>query len=523
MVDGYVREALRELRYDGVMERFGMFFLHDLKLGGSSILRVIRSSDDMSVLRRLGKVKEKSGVSGRIPWRVVGNDDDDDGKWGRGVGLGSLGEVVLEEGIRSMSWKEVMCTIGERPWEVVGEYVWNAGLDCYKSAGLLSISGKAVVLFQLFTEQIWSTVNRKRVVGSRIAAGDVCSALEYWSVGFVWSEVVTLRLVGWNSKPLYGAIPGKKMERFGELRSRYFPWEESGGSLGGGVWYELSKFGYIWTYWKVRCGLSVLEREELDKHLCVLLSACQCLPVSGRSVDGKGGTWTVSGGMLVVAVNPEYYRISHRIVSGGSGGGGGLEKKRKTGGALCGKKEMRGRLGLMNIKSRMILERRGGDDGGGGNDVGDGDDEWEEKDVRVRWEEAGDVDGLTWRKVAGIIGMEERGRAKKEREALKRRSGKSRNKRIAPVKKTKDDVRVMEEKEEKEGDDDDDDDGGLNDDVILEEGGEEEGEEEEEDEEEEEEDEGDEDEDEEEEGEEEEVLRWIMGVGDDDAEEEEGE
>ena len=87
-------------------------------------------------------------------------------------------------------------------------------MEEYKTAEWQTVAGMVGVLFQLFTEQIWGTVNVKRLVGMEILAANVEKALEYWTLDFVWMEVKWKRLLPWNCPSMYGAIPGMKMSTF---------------------------------------------------------------------------------------------------------------------------------------------------------------------------------------------------------------------------------------------------------------------------------------------------------------------
>ena len=344
-VEGYVREALRNVHYYQVMDRFGMFFLHDLDTEAADILPEVRSEDTMEIKRIVGAGKQKVGM-GRMEWTggvVV---------YGRGVRMAADGAVEVTEGRKKVSWVELTRLMDEEPWEVVSKYRWNARLEEYKTAGRQTVAGMAGVLFQLFTEQIWGTVNVERLVGTEILAANVEKALEYWTLDFVWMEVKWKRLFPWNCPPMHGAIPGMKMSTFQNLVSMYFPGEKV--PMGDGVWKQLSEFGYIYTYREIVKRLDEGEGEDLRMHLGRLLSECQCLPWSRRTAEGKGGPWMVEKGNLMMAVNPEYYMVSPRILANAERKGRGADSRSTR--AHGGKGVVRGKVGLLNLKARVILD-----------------------------------------------------------------------------------------------------------------------------------------------------------------------
>ena len=258
------------MHYYQVMDRFGMFFLHDLDTDTADILPEIEVEDTMEISRIVHVGKQIIGLR-RMQW-MVGP------AYGRMIQTGDDGAVEVMEGRKKVSWVELTCLMGEKPWEVVSKYRWNAQLEEYKTARQQTLAGMAGVLFQLFTEQTWGTVNVERLVGMKIITASVKRALEYWTLDFVWMEVKWKRLLPWNCPPMHGAIPGMKMATFQDLVSMYFPGEE--GDMRDGVWKQLTEFGYIYSYWEVVKRLDEEQAEDLRMHLEHLLLACQCLPWS---------------------------------------------------------------------------------------------------------------------------------------------------------------------------------------------------------------------------------------------------
>ncbi|KIM76118.1 hypothetical protein PILCRDRAFT_91756 [Piloderma croceum F 1598] len=64
---GYLRDALRELRFHKVMERFGTFFLHEMDLEGAAVLQIDKEDSDkcllvISQVKSLQKIKEMRGI-----------------------------------------------------------------------------------------------------------------------------------------------------------------------------------------------------------------------------------------------------------------------------------------------------------------------------------------------------------------------------------------------------------------------------------------------------------------------------
>ena len=51
------------------------------------------------------------------------------------------------------------------------------------------------------------------------------------------------------------------------------------------------------------------EKEELNSSLCMLLSRCQCLPISERGLGKRSAVWNIRGDVVQVLTNPLFYKL----------------------------------------------------------------------------------------------------------------------------------------------------------------------------------------------------------------------
>jgi len=64
---GYLRDALRDLHFDTVMDRFGTFFLHELDLE-KVVLPDIAQEDTVECLLAMSHVKSLKQIKDKRPW-----------------------------------------------------------------------------------------------------------------------------------------------------------------------------------------------------------------------------------------------------------------------------------------------------------------------------------------------------------------------------------------------------------------------------------------------------------------------
>jgi hypothetical protein len=282
MVSSYVNESLALLRFRQVVDRFGMFFLHDLDLNRKICLPPVLRKDDLGVLKSLGvNLSKKKTVKSFDP------------------------EVTTEEYPlgEAPSWNEVERCIKDQPWKLMHSWLWSDSL------GLLNRN--ACLLFQKFTTHIWTCLNAKwRTSQEPIRPACLQDAIKCWTLDNVHSQIKSVAFIPCNAD-LLGNVPGRRVPSFADRRSLYFPTMSEGLV---GYWKLLNTNpGYIAAYQEICSGLGEDDVSNLDSDISTLLSECQCLPcsirISGNEKNTQQVIWKVQKQDILVWTNPAFYKL----------------------------------------------------------------------------------------------------------------------------------------------------------------------------------------------------------------------
>jgi hypothetical protein len=287
-VNSYVRESLALLNYKATVDRFGMFFLHDLDMTKDICLPGVLVKDDLDILRKLGT----EGMHGlRLPHTdPPGNDDEEDAY--------PIG--------RMPSWQELNSALKVQPWTIMRRWTWPSALDQYENAEEGSTMHAASKLFQRFTSQIWATLNDSWKANPDLHAPTTLqAALECWTLDQIHNSLKSYWIIPCNSN-IHGDIPGPKAPSFASRSGLYFV--RAASKQLGGVWEPLAKApGFISEYQKQIEELDDDDIDELHGALETLFSQCQCLPNS--KFEGGSVIWEVRKGDVVLLGNPRFYKI----------------------------------------------------------------------------------------------------------------------------------------------------------------------------------------------------------------------
>jgi hypothetical protein len=289
MVNSYVRESLALLNYKATVDRFGMFFLHDLDMTRDVCLPGVLVKDDLDILRKLGV----EGIRGLPNPRADPPRNDDEEEEAYPIG-------------RKPSWQELITALKVQPWTIMRRWTWPSALDQYKNAEEGSMMHAASELFQLFTSQIWATLNDSWKKNPELRAPTTLEeALECWTLDQLHKCLNSYWIIPCNSD-IHGDIPGPKASSFASRSGFYFV--EAASKKLGGVWEPLAKApGFISEYQKQTEELDDDDVDELNGHLEALFSQCQCLPNS--KFDGGSVIWEVRKGDVVLLGNPRFYKL----------------------------------------------------------------------------------------------------------------------------------------------------------------------------------------------------------------------
>jgi hypothetical protein len=182
---------------------------------------------------------------------------------------------------------------------------WLEELDHYRDTELGSTAHLAWELFQLFTSQVWVTLNDhwKKEPDHLDQLMTLVESLELWTLEKLHDKLPSYHVIPCNSD-IYGSIPGPQVLSFAMWYSLYFvqtgdPLKRSWDILGHAP-------GYIVSYRKEIEKLDVASVDELHSGLETLFSHCQCLPNSKR--DGGSVLWEVCKGEVILLGNSNFTR-----------------------------------------------------------------------------------------------------------------------------------------------------------------------------------------------------------------------
>jgi hypothetical protein len=306
LVSSFVNESLALLRYRQVVDRFGMFFLHNLDLGLEKCLPEVLSKDDLDVLSRLGvKLKKKSRP--RMP------SPDDNGE------IFPLG--------KEPTWSAVQGSLRESPWVLMRAWSWSPELD--------NLDRVACRLFQLFTVHIWAALHDTwRTDSDTVCPTTLKEALNCWTFQEIHRQTKMVTFIACNAG-LCGIDESRRVRSFAERRELYFPPSLDGLSC---HWETFAtEPGYINEYHRICDKRSVEDIIRLNDHLEELLSNCQCLPNSCRGgSQGKSGrdvVWDIKNKCVVILTNPLFYKLQKV-------GNGGQQRKMRRAPTHTAKKQL---------------------------------------------------------------------------------------------------------------------------------------------------------------------------------------
>jgi len=289
MVNSYVRESLALLNYKATVDRFGMFFLHDLDMTKDICLPGVLVKDDLDILRKLGV--ESMHRLRLPPADPPGIDDEEEEAYPIG---------------RTPSWKELNNALKIQPWTIMKHWTWPSALDQYENSEEGSIIHSASKLFQLFTSQIWAALNNSWKSNIVLHAPTTLqAALECWTLDNIHKCLNSYWILPCNSN-IHGDIPGPKAPSFASRSGLYFVKPAS--KKLEGLWESLADApGYISEYQKQIEELEGDDIDELHGALEILFSHCQCLPNS--KFEGASVIWEVRKGDVTLLGNPRFYKL----------------------------------------------------------------------------------------------------------------------------------------------------------------------------------------------------------------------
>lgn len=292
--DFHVRESLALLECRNVVEKAGMFFLHEFDLDLLPCLDAVQDSDDFRVLSLMG-------VNARAQ---------------RDKALSSQQQRLLEVFDQTVTfpiganptWGQLKKAITANPTLMLKEWTMPGQLQ-----------GLAVVvasLFCRFTRQVWMMVGRNALKGIEPTPVSLSDAMRCWTAASIDAILLHTTFKACNTAlERNGITPGCQGPRsmsFATRMNLYFPSASlNSPPRNDSDWSVFwSDSGYIASYHELLDGASSEETFYIVDALQNIFSHLQCLPASQKvTKKSKGHVWKIQQGSFVFVTNSRFYKI----------------------------------------------------------------------------------------------------------------------------------------------------------------------------------------------------------------------
>jgi hypothetical protein len=276
---GYLRDALRDLRFQEIMHDYGMFFLHDLELENHCILSIpTHDPNECGVAMSLGGKLPKPLAPARLPNSIS-------------TGLFPLGD--------SPAWSDVKAFIGRGAGTFMNQWVWDPMWN--------EEDDTAARLFVRFTREYFATLKQDALRANSPSPIILEDAMRVWSVAELELTMISCWFVASNHG-LDGKFAGTRHIGFREHFQTFFP--STIDHLRGSTWAPFLDYGYIREYHAILTELTDEEGDSLKNNISSIFGRLQCLPVAiAPSRRSKGKIWTVSEQGVNFLTNPIFYKL----------------------------------------------------------------------------------------------------------------------------------------------------------------------------------------------------------------------
>src|SRR5262245_4260835 len=198
MVNTYVNQSLTQLRFRQCVDRFGMFFLHDVNLEESVVLEEVAEIDGLDVKRILGASKEnRKRKAAAIDTHTK-------------ISLGS-----------EPSWEQVKEALVSNPLEVMKKWQWPQVLEPTAIGPPEGMAKKAGEIFRRLTLYAWLLVHPSWSTTKEVRIDTVQDALASWTVESIMQRLKDVSFMACNAG-LAGPIPGKMQNWFEDREKLFF-------------------------------------------------------------------------------------------------------------------------------------------------------------------------------------------------------------------------------------------------------------------------------------------------------------
>ena len=283
---GYLRDALRDLHFDKVMDRFGTFFLHGLDLEKAALPDIMQEDTDecllaMSRVKTLKQVRDKRAM---VPTSAVVDD-------------GPTEQFPIGN---APTWDEIVSTMACNPKLLMSEWAWDDKWATGSTAGRL---------FLQFTTDYFLTLSTEVVKAVHLPKPkDLKGAMELWTVP---SLMELLKDVSFkpSNHGLLGKVPGRRNPGFKDMVDLFFPSPEIN-VREKSVWHPLVTRGYIREFHQTIHLMTEDEISSLLRALGRIFGRIQCLPNAVTCTQRScGRLWEQLDGGIRMLTNPVFYKI----------------------------------------------------------------------------------------------------------------------------------------------------------------------------------------------------------------------
>lgn len=278
----YLNAALIDLNFGPVIERFGMFFLHDLKIETGE-LEGLESEDDQEVVRTM-ELEKKRRRQARAAATIHNSEPSAAFPFGN-----------------APSWKEIVSALENSPLEMIRFWVWDE---------FWSRNQEASMLFIQMTVDLMLALSDQALSGERPRPTTMEEAMRCWTAESLLQTLGHCLFVASNHG-LTGARTGRKQRSFKEMVQTFFPAPDSHFNPNS-IWLPFVQKGYIRQYHQRLSTKTERQQQDLEEALELIFFHLQCLPMAaacqptGRAV---GHIWKAVDGRIQLITNPIFYRL----------------------------------------------------------------------------------------------------------------------------------------------------------------------------------------------------------------------
>jgi len=287
--DRDVVQALADLHFDQISQRFGCFFLHDLNLANGQLPGI--QDEDPAML--LWMLKGDKVVSDK-PKSMTGTE--------------ALSPLAI-------TWKQ-LCESLNQPLSQnasMNPFIWDATWLMYSTAE---------ALFCSFTSQFWMMIANSGFQPLDHQPTTLKEAMELWTL-----ESVKARIkyeVGYHLVPsgdgLNGAVPDKHQRMLFEfIRDDFFP-EPGTAYNGSSVWSALYRVGYVRDYHRA-IAASGDGGQALKDGLDGIFANLQLLPYNPGRPNSTVPLWRWKNSVVTLIANSSHIWLLDRTIKQAEGGG----------------------------------------------------------------------------------------------------------------------------------------------------------------------------------------------------------